>query len=145
MANKRFYKHRFAYAGKRLSSSGKKVYSAFAVGPNFDGDLKAYSLRRDTFIIGSIYEGKMTRDGTVDFATFKDTGETVPADLIERWSAQDAASRRAKQTESARTRLQKERRSDWLTRLEPLRREYRQMTFAQRAAIRQLLLEWLDE
>lgn len=140
---KRFYKKQIAYAGKRIQNG--RLYASFQFMGRENESLKLYRPKRDPYIIGQIYDCKLSKDDTLDFNSMKATDEYVDEDLILAWSTRDAADRRAQSNESAGKKLQKKRRDYWLERLEPLRREYRTMGYAQRRAIQQLLIEWLNE
>lgn len=142
---KRMTKRLIAYCGKRRYSSGKML-DAYVLMDGPMEDLLFYTAsRRARFVIGQIYEGKVSVDHTTDFSSFEATADIIESSLLAKWSAEDAVARRTHQNESARKKLQKEHRQSWKEVLEPLRGQYRRMSLSQRRAMQQLIVEWLNE
>ncbi len=136
---------RLFYMGRRYN--GKNLVDVFIREDDLpDGETLNYrAARRCRWTIGAMYQGNLNPKNTLDFSTLEyiENEEIDDVRVIE-WSAEDAAARRAKQNESARERVSKEHRQAWLTKLEPLRVQYRRMTIPERRALRQLLIEWLE-
>lgn len=148
MGDKRKRRTCLIYIGRRISSNGKKLLDAFVRSNDLDTPMCYAAQRVCRWTIGDSYLGLIDKDNSLTLGSleFKESGSDDP-ELKERiieWAIQDVAARRAKQNESARSKVQKERRESWMEALEPLRREYRQMSSPQRRAMRQLIIEWLD-
>jgi hypothetical protein len=136
---------KIAYCGRRLGK-GSVMFDAFVLIDESDDALLYYKAARVCrFIIGQIYNGKITEDHTIRF----DSLEAIPDELafpgrITEWSADDAVARRTKINESTRKKLQAEYRAKWLEDLEPLRNQYRRLNAGERRAMRQLVIEWIE-
>jgi hypothetical protein len=148
----KFTKRRVAYRGQRFD--GKKLSHSFEIvhiegghKPEDTGRECSYPVKRGspTFIIGQLYDVPMNLSYTAKLHDAEQTDFFVDAEQIEQWSARDAASRHAKHVAGTRNRLIKDRREAWLEGMLSLRIEYCQMSFAERRAMRQLVLEWLEE
>lgn len=134
-----------AYCGRRNSAEGT-LLDAFLMVDEAGSDFLHYkAARRCLFVIGQVYDGKISDDHTIEFSSFKAIDDRmVSTKNIAEWSAADAVARRTKENESARRKMQGEHREKWRERLEPLRWQYREMTAPQRRAMRQLIIEWLE-
>jgi len=133
-----------AYCGRRLSHK-QQLMDAFAIVGELDDLLFYKAARRCPFVIGQIYNAKISPTHTMDFSSFEeDCDNRVPDGIAIEWSTKDAVSRRAKENESSRTKAQKECRQRWLEVLEPIRMQYRQMSAPKRRALRQLIIEWIE-
>jgi len=146
MTDKKMTPQSIAYCGKRRTLKGKLLDAFALVNDSTDEDdlLMYKAARRCSYVIGAIYTANIDSDGRCDFSSIEIEDETMCADLICAWSTSDATARRAQENESVREKMQTQNRHKWLEALEPLRRQYRNMTIPQRRATKQLLIEWLE-
>ena len=143
MSSKRMKRRHVWYAGRRMNDRGKFL-DLFVTADDEAKELHYSAKRRCDWCIGNRYSVLLSDSGTLDFGSFEvEKAGKASDELIDAWSVQDASARRAKQNEGARKRLERERREQWMEALEPLRRQYRAMSFSQRRAMRQLIIEWL--
>jgi hypothetical protein len=135
-----------AYMGQRLHNN--KLADYFVSPDDLDGDPSAFQVGRKArhLVIGWVYTIPVTHDGLFTLSDAKAVEGLDVEELVSQgWSAADNAARRAKGNESARDKLIKTHRDAWREGMSALRDEYRYMTNPQRRAMRQLVIEWLEE
>ncbi len=146
--NERWFNKQIVYVGKRLGGKANalKLLDAFVMADDLDGDPMLYKTGRGRglYPVGAIINAKLTKSQRIDFGSFELSDDYVSDERIEQWGAEDSVARRAQANESSRKKMIKKHREQWLEALEPLRRQYRNATYPQRRALRQLVLEWLD-
>ena len=147
-----FTLRRVVYVGRRLDRDGKisdhfEIASVEGYPDDLTGRELSYTVGRNrpSFVIGQLYDVPLTEDFTVRLHDAEPTDYFADSDDIEKWSALDAAARHAKHVAGTRKRLEKEHRERWLEGMTNLRFAYASMSVAERRAMRQLVLEWLEE
>lgn len=150
---------RFVYQGRRYVNG--KMFDAFLELTNENTAVQLGEHRwqvkpkRQAFVIGDVYDGKCTDDGSVWFHTFEQVGPIALGneshedeglneafdDDVTAWGLLDTADRLRKVDDATEKRLLKDRREGWRECLAPIRRAYQQGNAAERRAIRNLLVD----